>query len=131
IYNYPCTSSTTITPTSTQVPGNFGQYSVGSTGSKLLFDTQRAILVTGSAGSEGTNAGRGFFAGFNMTTNPPTRIWQSFILPPQDGSDPNWALNSVGNMTNAYLFNGANNSAINLKTISPTLEHQILYKDWG
>ncbi len=79
--------------------------------------------------SEGTTAGRGFYEAYNVSTGNPVFMWRDFIMPPQNNSDPNWDIQSVGNMTNAYIFNGT--GAVNLKTLSPSVLNSTLYDDWG
>src|SRR3989442_12765896 len=50
-------------------------------------------------------------------------------MPPQDGTDPSWSLNSVGNMSYAWIFHGGQN--VNLKTLSAAQQRTLLYNDWG
>jgi len=62
--------------------------------------------------------------------NPePVFMWRQFIIPPQDGSNPNWDMQSIANMTHAYIFNGT--GAVDLKALSPSVLNQTVYKDWG
>ncbi len=86
----------------------------------------------GVAVSEGANAGRGFFVAYDITQTPPKLLWRSFLIPPQDGSDPAWSIHSVDNMSNAWIFNGT--GAVDLKQLqssNPSLFNQTLYGDWG
>jgi glucose dehydrogenase len=109
------------------ITGNYGQYA--SLGNGLIIDDKRSIVMFGPGDTEGTSAGRGFWEAFNVTTSEPQLMWRDFIMPPQDGKDPNWDLNSVGNMTHAYIFNGT--AAVDLKSLSSTQLHSMLYQDWG
>jgi outer membrane protein assembly factor BamB len=109
------------------VPGNFGQYSTYTP--QIVIDENDGILVAGTSVGEGTNAARGFFLGYDITQTPPKRLWQSFVIPPQDGSDPNWAAKSVNNMTYAYLFDGKNQ--IDLKAMSASQLQSVVGNDWG
>ena len=110
-----------------KVPGNFGIY--GTQSRSVLIDDQHGIILVGSGGTESDAMGRGYFEAFDVNANPPKLIWRSFIIPPQDGSDPNWDISSVANMSYAYIFNGT--GAINLKTLPNSTLHQLLYADWG
>jgi len=109
------------------VPGNFGQY--GTITPQIVIDEQKGILVAGVAVSEAANAGRGFFLAYDITQTPPRQLWRTFIIPPQDGSDPSWSIKSVQNMTYASIFDGT--GAVDLKALSPTQLHDVLYADWG
>jgi len=113
----------------TGVPGNFGLFD--TTTQNTVIDAARGILVTGSSAGEGTDAGRGFFVGYNISVNPPKLLWTTFISPPQDGSNPNWDISDVQNMTNAWIWDATTGSAVNLKTLSATDAHNMLYDDWG
>jgi len=114
---------------STAVEGNYGLYD--STTQNAVIDASRGILVTGSSDSEQTDAGRGFFIGYNISVNPPKEMWLSYTMPPQNGADPNWDISDVANMTNAYIWDAPNGTAVNLKTIPSAEQHSILYDDWG
>ena len=111
----------------TKVPGNFGAY--GTITPQIVIDEKRGILVMGNSVSEGVNSGRGFYEGFDITSTPPRLLWRTFLIPPQDGSDPNWAIKSVQNMSYAYIFDGTNQ--IDLKSLSSSQQQSILYGDWG
>jgi len=113
----------------TGVPGNFGLYD--STTQNAIIDAQRGLLLTGSSDSENTDAGRGFFVGYDISVNPPKQLWMTFTQPPQDGSQPNWDISDVANMTNAWIWNAPQGLATNLKTLSATDAHNMLYQDWG
>src|SRR2546428_14124895 len=83
---------------------------------------------------EGTDSCRGVFVGFDITKTPPVQLWRSFTIPPQDGSDPNWAINDITAMQNAWVFNPKTNAAVDLKawaTSNPTTFHDFAYSDWG
>jgi hypothetical protein len=113
----------------TGVPGNFGLFD--STTQNAVFDAARGIVVTGSSVGEGTDAARGFFMGYNISVNPPKLMWTTFISPPQDGSNPNWAISDVANMTNAWIWNAPQGNATNLKTLPAAALKSMLYDDWG
>jgi glucose dehydrogenase len=109
------------------VPGNSGYYDPG--GKQMVIDEERGILTVTTSDSEGTDAGRGYFEGWNITSTPPTLMWRTFLLPPQDGSDPLWSIRSVQNASYAWVFNGT--AQINLKTLSNSTLYNMLYGDWG
>jgi glucose dehydrogenase len=111
----------------TSIQGNHGIYDQDTP--MILIDQSRGVLIFGPSVSEGTSDGRGFIEGFNLTSTVPKVMWQTFIMPPQDGSDPGWSLSSVENSTNAYIFNGT--SAIDLKTLPAAQLRSLLYGDWG
>ena len=110
-----------------KVPGNFGLY--GSTTPQIVIDEKRNILVGGVAVSEGVNSARGFYAAYDISQTPPKFLWRTFLIPPQDGSDPNWAISSVQNMSHAYIFDGK--TAVDLKALPTSQLHDLLYNDWG
>jgi alcohol dehydrogenase (cytochrome c) len=107
--------------------GNLGYYD-DVTPSGFL-DDQRGILVIGTSGSEGTDSGRGFLIAYNVNQNPPALMWMTPIIPPQDGSDPNWDLQQVQSMVGAWIFNGT--GAVNLKALPTSVLNATLYDDWG
>jgi len=109
------------------VPGNFGFYDPG--GKQLVIDQARGILTVTNSDSEGTDAGRGFFEGWNITASPPTLMWRTFLTPPQDGSDPMWSIDSVRNASYAWVFNGT--AAVDLKSLPNSTLYGALYGDWG
>ena len=113
----------------TGVPGNFGAYD--TTTQNAVFDAARGIMVTGASDPESVTAGRGFFVGYNISVNPPQQLWMTFISPPQDGSNPNWDISDVANMTNAWIFDAPNGTAVNLKTLPAATLKTMLYDDWG
>jgi len=113
----------------TGVPGNFGVYD--ATTQNAVFDPARGIMVTGSSDAEGVTAGRGFYVGYNISVNPPKQMWMTFIQPPQDGSQPNWDISDVANMTHAWIYDGPNGTAVNLKTLPAAQLQTLLYDDWG
>jgi glucose dehydrogenase len=110
-----------------KLPGNFGLYV--SIVPQMAVDDKSGLAVFGSDVSEGTTAGRGFFAGYDLNANPPQKLWTQFVIPPQDGSDQNWAINSVKNMDYAYTFDGA--KQIDLKALSASQMNSVLSGDWG
>jgi outer membrane protein assembly factor BamB len=112
----------------TKVTGNFGIY--GTFGHNLVIDEKRGIIVIGSEGSEGTDSARGFFMGVDVNAAPKV-IWQTFLMPPQDHSDPSWSVNSVNAMSHAYIWNGITGTAVDLKALSATQLQSMLGNDWG
>lgn len=109
------------------VPGNYGDYDPG--GKQIVIDQARGILTVTDSVSEGTDAGRGFFEGWNVTADPPTLLWRTFLMPPQDGSDPLWSIESVQNASHAWVFNGT--AQIDLKGLPDSTLQGMLYGDWG
>src|SRR5256712_4288712 len=81
----------------------------------LAIDEASGTLVVGNAASEGINSCRGVFVCFDITKKPPVQLWRSFTIPPQDGSDPNWTINDITAMQNAWVFNPKTNAAVDLK----------------
>ena len=112
------------------VPGNFGNYGAGGH-AWMAIDERRGIFVIGNAGSEGTSAGRGYFQGYDITQTPPTLLWRTFIMPPQDGSDPTWSIKSVANMSNAWIFDAPDKTAVDLKSLPQSQVQSMLNNDWG
>ena len=47
------------------------------------------VAITGATASWG--GGRAFIDGYDLNTNPPERLWRTFLSPPSEG-DPEWAL---------------------------------------
>jgi outer membrane protein assembly factor BamB len=111
----------------TGVPGNHGFYDPG--GKQLVVDQVRGILTVTNSDSEGTDAGRGFFEAWNITSSPPALLWRTFLMPPQDGADPRWSIDSVRNATYAWVFNGT--AQIDLKALPNSTLYGMLYGDWG
>lgn len=109
------------------IPGNYGIYDQDTP--MILIDQRRGILIFSPSDSEGTSDGRGFLEAFNLNGSAPQFMWQTFVMPPQNGSDPSWSLSSVEDATNAYIFNGT--AAINLKTLPESELKSMLYDDWG
>src|SRR5256712_7252169 len=115
---------------------NFGTNCLKSTFAHdwLAVDEAAGVLISGNAASEGTDSCRGVFVGFDITKTPPVQLWRSFTIPPQDGSDPNWAINDITALQNAWVFNPKTNAAVDLKawaTSNPTTFHDFAYNDWG
>lgn len=113
----------------TNVPGNFGIY--GTFGHNMVIDEKRGIIVVGSEGSEGTDSARGFVEGIDVKSTPPQVLWRTFIMPPQDHSQPNWSISSVQNLTHAYIWNGVTGTAVDLKALSSSQLQTMLGNDWG
>jgi len=109
--------------------GNHGIYGNGHPW--VVIDEKRGVLITGTGGTEDTSSARGFFEAFDITATPPKLIWKTFLMPPQDGSDPLWSIHSIQNATNAWSYEPTNNSAINLKTLPNATLYSMFYNDWG
>jgi len=77
-----------ITRICADIPGNAGKYDYS--GTPLVF-SRDLLLWTASSVSEGTDAGRGFVAAYNITTR--ALVWRWYVTPPV-GGDPNWDSNS-------------------------------------
>lgn len=105
----------------------------------LAIDENAGILVSGNAASEGTDSCRGMFVGFDISQtvindSPPVLLWRTFTIPPQNGSDPNWAISDINNMSHAWVFDPKNGTAIDLKAweqSNPTSFHDFAYNDWA
>jgi quinohemoprotein ethanol dehydrogenase len=111
----------------TGITGNYGLYDEDTP--NILINQQEGVLMFSPSVTEGDSAGRGFVEGWNVTTTTPRFMWRTYVIPPQDGSDPDWSLDSVMNMSYAYIFNGT--SAVNLKTLPYSQLSQMLVGDWG
>ncbi len=109
------------------IAGNLGYYS--NISPALLIDQQRGILVSSASGTSASDSGRGFFRGWDINVNPPKLLWTTFDSAPQDGSNPSWDIQNVNSLTGAWAFNGT--GAVNLKTLSPSVQNSTLYNDWG
>lgn len=109
------------------ITGSYGLYDVDTP--DILIDQQRGVLMFSPSVTEGDSAGRGFLEAWNITTTTPKFMWRTYVIPPQDGSDPDWSLDSVMNMSYAYIFNGQ--TAVNLKTLPQDQLSQMLVGDWG
>jgi glucose dehydrogenase len=141
------------------VPGNNPgsiYHAVGA--SNILIDQAKDILITGHDAEADADNGRGFFAGWNLSANPPTLAWLAYTTPPQPGGsvplNPNWDTQMIANMSAAYTFfpgkNGSTNDyttptelaggvlvnhnndiVVNWKNMSATELNATLYNDWG
>ncbi len=109
------------------IRGNFGVYDQDTP--SILLDEKRGLLLFGPSDSEGESSGRGYLQGWNVNSTSPNLLWTTYIIPPQDGTDPSWSLDSVANMTHAYIFNGT--AAVDLKALPPDALMGILGSDWG
>jgi len=126
--------------------------------SNIVINQQLGILVSGHDAETDAGNGRGFFAGWNLNTNPPSMKWITYTVPPQSGSgigtNPNFDAQMINNMTGAYTFypgeNGSTNGyttkwevaggllnnvhddiVVNWKALSATQLNASLYNDWG
>jgi hypothetical protein len=128
--------------------------------SNIVINPTLGILVSGHDAELDADNGRGFFAGWNLNTNPVTMKWITYDVPPQPGS-PTAALNPyfdqqlIANIsgsattfypgengsTNGYttptevagglLVNNNNDIVVNWKGLSATQLNTTLYNDWG
>jgi alcohol dehydrogenase (cytochrome c) len=110
-----------------QISGNFGTYS--NTPSHFVIDEKSGILIAGGGGRQETSDGRAYLRAFNVSSGTPQLLWTSYLMPPQDGSDQNWSLSSVLNMSSAFVFNGS--LPINLKSLPLAQLQSMLFGDWG
>jgi glucose dehydrogenase len=107
--------------------GSYGLYDVDTP--DILIDQQRGVLMFSPTVTEGDSAGRGFLEAWNITTTTPKFMWRTYVIPPQDGSDPSWSLDSVMSMSHAYIFNGT--AAVDLKALPQDQLSRMLAGDWG
>ncbi|MDA4127679.1 MAG: PQQ-binding-like beta-propeller repeat protein, partial [Thaumarchaeota archaeon] len=70
------------------IPGNSGRYDYS--GAPIVFDGN-IMFWTASSVSEGTDAGRGFVAAYNVSNG--RLLWRWYVSPPS-GGDPQWDLQS-------------------------------------
>ncbi len=56
----------------------------------VLYD-KGSILIAGMCGADLNWGGRSFVDGYDLSVDPPERIWRTFLQPPAEG-DPEWAL---------------------------------------
>ncbi len=125
----------------------------------IVINPTLGVLVSGHDAEGDADNGRGFFAGWNLNTNPVTMKWITYDVPPEPGS-PTAALNPyfdqqlIANMTAASTFypgengsangyttptevaggllvNNNNDIVVNWKSLSPTQLNATLYNDWG
>ncbi len=129
----------------TSIPGAGAGDEYSDNSPTVTIDHTRGIMMTGMISTSDSNAARCFIDGWNLNTNPPTKMWENFCSPPQRGGnlqlDPNWSTESVNNMSNAWVFIGYGNGnpggtggpsgVLNLKTLSPSVLNATLYNDWG
>ena len=109
------------------ISGNYGIFDVDTP--TILIDDQRGILLFGPSVSEGQSSGRGFLEAWSLRSARPTFLWRDYIIPPQDGTDPRWSLDSVENMSHASVFNGT--GAVDLKSLPRSQLVKMLRGDWG
>ena len=69
--------------------GNTGQYKGPQSYGPTISKRNNVMIVSGGSVDETNRGGRGFFAGYNLTTGD--LLWRFFVLPPS-GGDSNWAL---------------------------------------
>ncbi len=109
------------------ISGSYGLYDVNTP--NILINQKDGVLMFSPSVTEGDSGGRGFIEAWNIATTTPKFMWRTYIIPPQNGSDPNWSLDSVMNMSYAYIFNGQ--TAVDLKTLPYSELSQMLVGDWG
>jgi len=142
------------------VAGNNPQSIYNGIGSSnIVIDQKLGILVSGHDAELDADNGRGFFAGWNLNTNPVTMKWITYDVPPQPASNvplnPNFDAQLIANIsqnagtfypgkngtTNGYttpaevqgglLKNVNNNIVVDWKHMSPSELNASLYNDWG
>jgi len=127
--------------------------------SNIVINEKLGILVSGHDAELDADNGRGFFAGWNLNTNPVTMKWITYDVPPQPGSNvalnPNWDAQMIANIsqnagtfypgkngsTNGYttptevrggtMYNVNNNIVVDWKNMAPSTLNASLYNDWG
>jgi len=127
--------------------------------SNIVINEKLGILVSGHDAELDADNGRGFFAGWNLNTNPVTMKWITYDVPPQPGSNvplnPNFDAQLIANIsqgagtfypgktgsTNGYttpaevaggtLTNTNNNIVVDWKGMSASQLNASLYNDWG
>jgi len=127
--------------------------------SNIVINQQLGILVSGHDAEIDADNGRGFFAGWNLNTNPPSMKWITYDVPPQPGSNvplnPYFDQQLIANISqNAETFypgeNGSTNGyttptevrggllsntnddiVVNWKTMPAAQLNASLYNDWG
>jgi hypothetical protein len=127
--------------------------------SNIVINERLGILVSGHDAEIDADNGRGFFAGWNLNTNPPSMKWITYDVPPQPGSNvalnPNFDAQLIANIsqnagtfypglngtTNGYttptevrggtLYNVNNDIVVNWKGMSASQLNATLYNDWG
>lgn len=90
--------SMSITRICVGIPGNAGEYDTYGTSPVFYND----VLITGASDADGSNAGRGFVAAYNITNG--ALIWRWFIVPPA-GGDPNWDSEDQVQLGNGSIVN--------------------------
>ena len=141
------------------VAGNNPQSVYNAVGaSNIVINEKLGVLVSGHDAETDADNGRGFFAGWNLNTNPVSMKWITYDTPPQPGSptaplNPNFDTQLIANMSaastffpgkggsNGYttaaeiaggvLMNTNDNIVVNWKTMSATQLNATLYNDWG
>lgn len=116
-----------ISDRQTGIAGSYGLYDEDTP--NILLDQAHGILLFSPSATEGDSAGRGFVEGWSLATRTPQFLWRTYVIPPQDGSDPSWSLDSVMSMSHAYIFNGT--GAVDLKALPYSELSSALGGDWG
>ena len=80
------------------VPGNAGKYDTDGTAPVFVNN----ILISGASVSDATDAGRGFVAGYNISTGK--LLWRWFVVPPA-GGDPRWDSEDLVQLGNGSVVN--------------------------
>ncbi|MEM0384767.1 MAG: hypothetical protein QXV27_07975 [Candidatus Caldarchaeum sp.] len=114
------------------IQGNLGVFHLISP--LYIVDTKRNILVILSNSRHSQDAGRGFMLGVDLGPwvrgeGAPRIKWVTYTMPPQDGSDPMWSINSINSMRNAWAWDGQR--LVDIKNIPDDLKMRIFYDDWG
>jgi len=93
--------------------------------SNIVINEKLGVLVSGHDAEIDADNGRGFFAGWNLNTNPPTMKWITYDVPPQPGSNvplnPNFDAQLIANISqNAGTFYPGKNGSTNGLGVTPT-----------
>jgi len=127
--------------------------------SNIVINEKLGVLVSGHDAETDADNGRGFFAGWNLNTNPVSMKWITYDVPPQPGSltaplNPNFDAQLIANMSgiastffpgkgspNGYttpaevaggvLMNTNDQIVVNWKALSASQLNASLYNDWG
>jgi len=141
------------------VAGNNPASAYSSSVANIIINEKLGILVSGHGAETQASNGRGFFAGWNLNSNPVSMKWITYDVPPQPGSptaplNPNFDTQMIANMskgaytfdpgklsTNGYttpaeiaggvLMNTNDNIVVNWKTMPFAQANASLYNDWG
>lgn len=95
-------------------------------------DRKESIMVVGITGAGGAwGGGRAFVDGYDLKTNPPAKIWRTFLQPPGEG-DPEWAIKACNSAKAGWYFSykawkQEGKMAVNCKDVP----RENVMNDWG